>query len=122
MVLSRGDHALLRWCLYYITWGKCWIALTGQIDVLYLDFSKAFDSVPHNLLLYKLNQYGINGSLLNWFSSYLMGRRQRVVIESSFSDWLPVVSGVPQGSILGPFLFLWDIDHLKPLSATMVLY
>ena len=70
---------------------------SGQIDVLYLDFSKAFDSVPHNLLLYRLNQYGINRSLLNWFSSYLMGRRQRVVIESSSFDWLPVVSGVPQG-------------------------
>ena len=98
---------------------------SGQIDVLYLDFSKAFDPVRHNLLLYKLNQYGINGSLLNWFSSYLMGRRQRIVIESSFSDWLPVVSRIPQGSILGPFLFLLYINDLPSIvspESTLALF
>ena len=98
---------------------------SGQIDVLYLDFSKAFDSVPRNPLLYKLIQYGINGSLLNWFSSYLMGRRRRVVIESSFSDWLPVVSGAPQGSILGPFLFLlytYDLPSIVSPESTLALF
>ena len=69
--------------------------------------------------------YGINGSLLNWFSTYLMGRRQRVVIESSSSDWLPVVSGVPQGSIFRSFLFLLYIDDLPSIvspESTLALF
>ena len=72
-----------------------------QVDVIYLDFSKAFDRVSHEKLLFKLEYFGIGGSLLAWFRSYLSGRRQRVVIDNESSDFLPVTSGVPQGSILG---------------------
>ncbi len=69
------------------------VASGKEVDIIYLDLSKAFDKVPHNLLLLKLNSYGISGSLLSWFSSYLTDRYQRVVLDGVYSDWLPITSG-----------------------------
>ena len=77
-----------------------------QVDVIYLDFSKAFDRLSHEKRLFKLESLGIGGCLLAWFQSYLSGRRHRVVIDNESADFLPVAPGVSQGSISGPLLFL----------------
>ena len=76
-----------------------------QHDIIYLDFHKAFDSVPHNELLTKLWSFGITGKLWRWFKCYLQDRQQCAKINNWSSDLLTLISGVPQESILGPLLF-----------------
>ena len=84
-----------------------------QTDVIYLDISKAFDSVSHSILLVKLWSVGITGILWSWFNNYLSDRYQRVSINNCYSDLLPVVSDVPQGSILGALLVLVYINNMS---------
>ena len=76
----------------------------NSIDIVYLDFRKAFDTVPHKRLLMKLKSYGITGKIFQWIEDFLVGRSQQVKVGTSLSKKSEVTSGIPQGSILGPIL------------------
>ena len=78
----------------------------ASIDCIYMDYQKAFDTVPHQRLISKLITYGIGPGMIEWIEQDLKGRKQQVTINDACSEWKDVTSGIPQGSVLGPLLFV----------------
>ena len=135
--LHMQEHHLWTDCQHGFRSGRsCCTQLLGVIDdwsrgldeglstdVIYLDYRKAFDSVPHQRLLVKLKAYGIDGNILKWIENFLTGRSQKVVINGECSDKAEVTSGIPQGSVLGPLLFLVYVNDLpRGLNCTAALF
>ena len=114
VLLAKEQHGFKpgRSCVtQLLTTLESWTTLLQDgvpIDVVYLDFSKAFDSVPHKRLLVKLQAYGIKGKLLNWIQAFLTNRKQQVIVNGFQSDESSVASGVPQGQSLGHSSF-WSM-------------
>jgi len=92
----------------------------GQINTIYADFEKAFDKVPHHLLLKKLQSYNLNVNVIQWIRSFLCYRKQRVKINGCYSEWTDVISGIPQGTILGPILFIIYVNDLPEICEQFV--
>ena len=122
---SRHEFLKARSCLTYML---CffieitnWIDEGSPVDIIYLDFQKAFDKVPHQRLLLQLKAYDIGDGTIDWIEQWLTDRRQPVVLDGEVLSWKSVLSGVPQGSVVGPLLFLIYINDFNDNITSNVL-
>ena len=114
------SYGMTQICCFFEEITKC-IDEGSPVDIIYLDFQKGFDKVSHQRLLLKLKAHGIKDGLIDWIDQWLTDRRQRVVVDGEVSNSKSVLSGVPQGSVLGPLLFLIYINDLDDNITSNVL-
>jgi len=124
-LISRQQHALIKKHSTVTNLLQCthdWAVHGGMhsVDAVYIGFARAFDSVVHSKLIFKLRTFGISENLLNWIAAFLNERFQCVVIEHCNSEWLPVLSGIPKGTVLGPVLFILFIDDIGVICSGSV--
>ncbi len=117
----RPDRSCLTNLLKFLEELSSYIDQGYPVDVIYLDFSKAFDKVPHQHLMSKIEAHGISGAVSRWIKAWLNDRKQRLVVKGKESDWKHVCRGVPQGSVLDPTLFIIYINDIdKGIASTLL--